>query len=843
MSNRHILFKTQVIKLGGTSQTKVGYDTLINNLDQNIKTVIVVSAMKDITNLLIKITSPEYYKYAIDTFNIIKEKNTKLATELELDISFLDEEFNFLLQMIKNINNINLQDRINIVSSGETITAKILNKYIETKELKTMYIDTTDFIDCNLPNDTLFNKGEFTVNINNFYSNFDSYNTIIVPGFRGKNINNEISLMGRGGSDTTGSLIASSLNSSRYQIWTDVNGIYSGDPNKINNVNIIPIISYDAAQEVSAMGASVIHPYCIKPCKQNNIPIEIRNTFNYNTDYTTIKCTNSSSDKAIYSITKQDNITIFKIQSLNMWNNYGFVYDIFSKFKDFNVDVNIINTSQFDITTTTNDTDYIKLEKLKVVLEQKYNVIITNNCSCISIVGENLKKYDKLDLVMKSLLDFDIKLTSYSSNDMTISFVVDNDTSSRLLNNIHQIIFPYNKFILPKNAPWWQDKLLDNGPEHCKYIYNLDIVKNKINTLKELSSIDRIYYAMKANNNESILLSILKLGIGIETVSINELIVIIKLIETYYSDIVNITNQNKVDILYTPNFADINDYSLILDYSNCSKYNIIIILDNINILESYSNVFRNKSIGLRLDLNYGIGHCSKVITQGEDSKFGMTPDEILSNISLFEDNQIKIIGIHSHMGSGITDYNHWINNTKLIYNLYQKIPNSINNIEWFNIGGGFGIDDTIDFNNLDIELSILKSTFSKPIKIFIEPGRFIVAESGIIWGRVTQIKNKNNTKFIGTNIGMTDLIRPALYSAIHPIYFKKNIIDSLSNSQTELVTIVGQICESGDFLIKNLLVNNNIKINDSIIVTNTGAYGIVMASNYNSRKLPEQLLY
>ena len=126
MSNRHILFKTQVIKLGGTSQTKVGYDTLINNLDQNIKTVIVVSAMKDITNLLIKITSPEYYKYAIDTFNIIKEKNTKLATELELDISFLDEEFNFLLQMIKNINNINLQDRINIVSSGETITAKIL---------------------------------------------------------------------------------------------------------------------------------------------------------------------------------------------------------------------------------------------------------------------------------------------------------------------------------------------------------------------------------------------------------------------------------------------------------------------------------------------------------------------------------------------------------------------------------------------------------------------------------------------------------------------------------------------------------------------------------------------
>ena len=843
MSTHNILFKTQVIKLGGTSQTKHGYDTLINNLDENIKTVIVVSAMKDITNLLIKITSPESYKYAIDTFNIIKEKNTKLATELELEISFLDEEFNFLLDMIKDINNISLQDKINIVSCGETITAKILNKYIESKNVKTICIDTCDFIECNLPNDTLFNKGEFTVNINNFYSNFDSYNVIIVPGFRGKNINNEVSLMGRGGSDTTGSLIASALKSYRYQIWTDVNGIYTGDPNKINNVNIIPIISYDAAQEISAMGAYVIHPYCIKPCKQDNIPIEIRNTFDYNADYTTIKSSSTSSDKAIYSITKQDNITVFKIESLNMWNNYGFVYDIFSKFKDFNVDVNIINTSQFDITTTTNDTDHIKLEKLKDVLEQKYNVNITSNCSCVSIVGENLKKYDKLNLVMKSLLEFDIKLTSYSSNDMTISFVVDNDTSNRLLNNLHQIIFPYNKFIFPKNTAWWEDQLLVDGPPHCKYIYNLDIVKNKINVLKDLTSIDRIYYAMKANNNESILLTILKSGVGIETVSINELIVIVNLIETYYSEIINITNQDKVNILYTPNFADINDYSLILDYPNCSKYNIIIILDNINILESSPEIFRGKSVGLRLDLDYGIGHCSKVITQGEESKFGMTPDEILSNIKLFEDNQIKIIGIHSHMGSGITDYNHWINNTKLIYNLYQKIPDSINNIEWFDIGGGFGIDNTIDFNKLDTELSKLKSTFSKPIKIFIEPGRFIVAESGIIWGRVTQIKNKNNTKFIGTNIGMTDLIRPALYSAIHPIYFKKNNIDSFLDSQTELVTVVGQICESGDILIKNLLVNNNIKINDSIIVTNTGAYGIVMASNYNSRELPEQLLY
>ena len=83
---------------------------------------------------------------------------------------------------------------------------------------------------------------------------------------------------------------------------------------------------------------------------------------------------------------------------------------------------------------------------------------------------------------------------------------------------------------------------------------------------------------------------------------------------------------------------------------------------------------------------------------------------------------------------------------------------------------------------------------------------------------------------------MTDLIRPALYSAIHPIYFKE------SSKSKELVTVVGPICESGDILIKNLQVSNDININDSIVITNTGAYGIVMASNYNNRKLPVQLI-
>ena len=808
-----------VLKLGGSSQTPEGYLNLLSKI--NNKTVIVVSAIKNVTNNLLDFTRNKNAKLIDTIINI----NKSLISNLNLNITFFEKDINYLYTMMYK--QLDLQDKINLVASGETFTAKILNQFLNTNNIKSEYLDTIEFINCDLKNDNIFNKGKFTVDnkILNLY--LEKNNVIVVPGFRGKNIENQISLMGRGGSDTTGALIAASLNTQKYEIWTDVNGLYSADPNNVKHSIIINNIDYDIAQEISAMGAKVIHPYCIKPCQQKNIPIEIRNTYNYNSNYTTIKKIKEDNNN-IYAITNQKNITIFKIESLDMWNNYGFVYDIFSKFKEFNVDVNIINTSQFDIATTTDDIDIEKLEKLKKSLEEKYNVTMINNCNCISVVGNNIKKNKKLNAIVENAAKFEIKLTSYSSNDMTLSFVLENRTDLLnpilLENSLHKIIFPFYNFENPNN-PWWNYLLEKDGPDKCQYVYSLSIIKDKISELKQLTNIDHIYYAMKANNNKHILTFLMNLKFGIETVSIEEVKTIFDIVNEDY-----VLEFKNIKILFTPNFADINDYQKIFQLN--TNNNIKIIIDNIDIIKEYPYVFKNKNIGLRLDLNYGFGHCNKVITQGQESKFGVTNDEILNNIELFKKYDIKITGLHSHMGSGISDYKHWVNNLKLIIDIYKNIPIEINDIEWFDIGGGFGIDNKINFNQLNIELGELKLD---NVKLFIEPGRFIVAESGIIWGKVTQTKYKSNTKFIGTNIGMTDIIRPALYSAVHPIYFK-------DTDNRELVTVVGPICESGDVLIKNINVSKDIKIGNSIIVANTGAYGFVMASQYNNRCLPAEII-
>lgn len=805
-----------VIKLGGTSQTKEGYDNLINELSNynKSKIIIVVSAIKGVTNSLIDLFDN---KNQLKLEEIII-KNYNLCDNLNIDRSIVDECMN-----IYTIGT-SIQDKINLISLGETLTATILTYYLKINSYKTEYVNSYDFIYSNLNNnDNIFNKGNFEVNNYRLYKIFNDNDIIVVPGFRGQTPNKEICLMGRGGSDTTGAIISASLKAKNYMIWTDVDGIFSGDPNIVKNVNIIPTISYNAAQEISAMGAKVIHPYCIKPCMNANIPISIRNTYKLCSKYTTIENCISGSEKSIYTITNQSGITVFKIKSLNMWNNYGFVYHIFSKFKKFNVDVNIINTSQFDITTTTDDKNISKLESLKLELEKDYQVEMLKDCNCISLVGENIRKYDKLNEIINSLKKYDIKLTSYSSNDMSISFVVDNTIYKDLMQQMHMIAFPFHYFENKKK--WWSELLNIEAPTKCKYVYSLEIISNKINILSNMTSIDHIFYAMKANNSKDIIHHMILNNIGIETVSIEEIYLVKEVCK------INNFNFSKVKILFTPNFASIENYVNVFDMNTD---NIKVIVDNIQLLDTYGYIFANKKIGLRLDLNYGFGHCNKVITQGQESKFGMTCNDILENIKLFVENNIIINGLHSHMGSGITDYKHWINNFKLILNVYNQIPELINNIEWVDIGGGFGIDTIINFEKLNNELLYLKKKYN--LNIYIEPGRYLVAEAGILLGKVTQIKIKNNTKFIGTNIGMTDLIRPALYSAIHPIYFKDY------NHTKELVTVVGQICESSDILIRNVLVDNTIKIGDSIIVENTGAYGIVMASGYNNRNLPEEVL-
>lgn len=431
-----------VLKFGGTSQIAPTYKMILERIINSKKNcpkqkyVIVLSAISGITNQLLEFIKTK-------ESNVISQiimKNNDLAINCGIKID------NFINDFIKEVaDSSSLDDYISIVSKGEFFTCNILNNFLNANKIKSKFISSLDVIHSNIENSSMYNKGEFKVDPTKIIDCLVFNDVVIVPGFSGSTPSKKCCLLGRGGSDTTGSILASAINSKVYEIWTDVNGIYTSDPRKILNTKINEVIDYNVAQEVAAMGAKVIHPYCILPCAIKSIPIHIKNTFNPD-DNSTIIC--KVDNNSVYGVTIQDNVKVFKITSLNMWNNYGFVYDIFSVFKEFNVDINIINTSQFNITTTTDEYDINKLQAIKIKLEEKYNVELTYNNSIISIVGNNIRLNENIGNIFKLTKKFNLITTSYSSNDMTLSFVIESNNSIKLAQELHDLTFNRNNSYL-----------------------------------------------------------------------------------------------------------------------------------------------------------------------------------------------------------------------------------------------------------------------------------------------------------------------------------------------------------------------------------------------------------
>jgi len=209
----------------------------------------------------------------------------------------------------------------------------------------------------------------------------------------------------------------------------------------------------------------------------------------------------------------------------------------------------------------------------------------------------------------------------------------------------------------------------------------------------------------------------------------------------------------------------------------------------------------------------------------------MSVNDISKLLNLCTILKIKIVGLHSHRGSDINNINSWLQAFEVMSKLSII---EFDDIKWINLGGGLGtkLQDK-DFKSLNEILNIKKDN----INIWMEPGRFLVSESGVLLSKVNQIRTKNTKNIIGISTGMNSLIRPALYDAYHNIYN----LSKINNINNKNYDIVGPICESGDVLGKNRIFPET-EVGDIILIENAGAYGKVMSSNYNMRNSANEII-
>lgn len=360
------------------------------------------------------------------------------------------------------------------------------------------------------------------------------------------------------------------------------------------------------------------------------------------------------------------------------------------------------------------------------------------------------------------------------------------------------------------------------------YYYDLELLKQTLSALtKESNKYNyHVHYAFKANANPKLLQLIKSAGLGADCVSGNEVKCAIE--NNFPSNKIVFAGVGKSD----------NEINYALDHNIfCFNCESIQELEVINELASAKN--KIASIALRINPNVD-AHTHKYITTGlEENKFGINPYEFDFVINKLKQlHNLKLIGLHFHIGSQITDLTPFKNLCVKVNEINQYFLNKGFDLTVINVGGGVGINykepDKESVINFEAYFKVFKDFLElrKNQEVHFELGRAVVAQCGSLISKVLYIKNGINTNFAILDAGMTELIRPALYQAYHKI---ENLSAKLNHIETiEKYDVVGPICESSDCFGKAVDLPTT-KRGDLIAIRSAGAYGEVMASKYNLR--------
>ena len=349
------------------------------------------------------------------------------------------------------------------------------------------------------------------------------------------------------------------------------------------------------------------------------------------------------------------------------------------------------------------------------------------------------------------------------------------------------------------------------------YCYDLDLVEERYSLLKNSISNSKVLYAMKANCNPSILKALWKQGAGIDAVSLGEVLLALR---------VGFSPQ---DILYTANNSTHREIEEI------HGKGVLINFGSVGQLERFAATHHSAEVCLRFNPGLVCGDHEYTSTAGPDSKFGIRFADLPRVRDIIKNYNIKVVGIHQHTGSGLSEEEDFYRGVVSLIGLTDLFPD----LEFVNVGGGIGVPYKEGQEQIDIQRlgRTLRRMIPDEFQIHIEPGKYLVAESGHLLVEVTDIKETKNKTIVGVNSGMSQLIRPVLYGAYHHI-------TNLSNPDGEKKTydVVGNICETGDNFATNREINE-IKLGDTLAIHNAGAYCYSMGSNYNLRPMPPEVVY
>ena len=386
------------------------------------------------------------------------------------------------------------------------------------------------------------------------------------------------------------------------------------------------------------------------------------------------------------------------------------------------------------------------------------------------------------------------------------------------------------------------------------YVYNEKILRERCREMVGFIPYSRFKpnYSIKANSNLTLLKIAREEGLHADAMSPGEIHVLLA------------AGFKPEELLYIGNNVSDEEMQYAIDRG------VLVSVDSLSQLEQFGRLNPGGRVAVRLNPGIGAGHHEKVVTAGKKTKFGVNLDYIPQVKSLLEKYNLKLAGVNQHIGSLFMDGTPYLEGVKSLLEAARQFED----LEFVDLGGGFGIPyhkqegqprlELKEFgHNLAQLLIEWTRNYGKEVTFKIEPGRYIVAECGVLLGTVHSVKQNYGNTYIGTDLGFNVLARPVMYDSYHDVEVYKNGSEvKACNHKTEeaaaaedkagadeagedkackAVTIVGNICETGDIMAKDRYLPEIVE-GDILGIMDAGAYGYVMASNYNNRLRPAEVL-
>jgi len=839
-----------VMKFGGTSVASAeGWQTIRAQVrgrtDRGHRVLVVVSALSGVTNALGRLADGLPQPERAELLEALRRQHLDLASALAVEpaAGFLSTWDSLVRRADGGVGRaMDEAGRAELLAHGELLSSHIGQQALAAAEIPAAWQDARrmlcvrpeaagDFLSARCADDAdpaLADRLAAEAPVH------------ITQGFIASGPEGRTHLLGRGGSDTSAAYLAARLSAQCLEIWTDVPGIFSADPRVVPEARLLRQLSYSEAQELASMGAKVLHPPSIQPARRHGIPVFIRDTHRPAEPGTRIAARSPHEEAQVKGVVSRDNVTVITMDNPSMWQQAGFLADAFAVFKRHAYSVDLVSTSEATVTVSLDRQvpahfDERRMAAFLADLEALCRVSVRNGCVSISLVGNSIRTIlGRLSAALDVFQDRHVHMVTQSANDLNLTLVVDPEHARTLVRKLHQSLIAaqaeqrpafgpsWSELTRPAPAhrppePWWVGKAerlrtLLEGRESA-YVYDLDTARAAVRRLRRVRSVSRLLYAVKANDHPELLRALAGEGMAFECVSMSEVEHVLD----------SVPGLQPGELLFTPNFAPREEYAAALERG------VQLTVDNSWAIFEWPELFAGRELFLRLDLETGYGHHRKVITSGADSKFGISLGHLAEVRRVLEGQGARVTGLHAHTGSGVINAEVWREQLDRFLEVLPGFPD----VRVLDLGGGLGVPDrrgkpVIDLDRLDQLLTEVRA--GRPFEIWLEPGRFVVAECGVLLTRVTQLKSKGQYHYLGVNTGMNSLIRPALYGAYHEIVN----LTRLGDRPLTHYRVVGPICESGDVLGESRLLPES-REGDIILVANAGAYGRVMSSHYNRR--------